>query len=144
LEAASAQAGNTNMANRHTIQATKTRFDNLPAGSITKTDSRVFIDRKNQSPQILFARKIILLELSGDHNQTGRGMPSAKYTKRTDGEGWDVPSGQIYRIACCDCGLVHDFVFVSSNGEPIGIAARRNERATAQRRRKITINKGGV
>jgi hypothetical protein len=65
------------MANRHTIQDTKTRFDNLPVGSITKTDSRDFIDRKNQSPRILFASKIITLELSSDHNQQGAMMDAA-------------------------------------------------------------------
>ena len=61
-----------------------------------------------------------------------------KYKQRKDYEGFEVPSGEIYRIACCDCGLVHDFVFVSEDGKPIGIAAKRNNRATAQRRR----NKG--
>jgi hypothetical protein len=59
----------------------------------------------------------------------------AKYKQRIDGESWSVPSGELYRIACCDCGLVHDFVFVSSNNKPIGIAAKRNNRATAQRRK---------
>jgi hypothetical protein len=60
----------------------------------------------------------------------------SRYTKRQDGEGFTVPSGKRYPIACCDCGLVHDFVFVSHDGKPIGIAAKRNNRATAQRRRK--------
>lgn len=58
-----------------------------------------------------------------------------RYKKRDDCEGFTVPSGQIYRIACCDCGLVHDFVFVSEDGKPIGIAAKRNNRATAAKRR---------
>lgn len=61
-------------------------------------------------------------------------MRTKKYVQRMDGEGFSVPSGEIYRIACCDCGLVHDFVFVSEDGKPIGIAAKRNNRATAQRR----------
>lgn len=64
-----------------------------------------------------------------------------KYVQRTDGEGFEVPSGTLYRMACCDCGLVHDFVFVSHDSKPIGIAAKRNARATAQRRR---IRKRGV
>lgn len=59
----------------------------------------------------------------------------ARYIQRQDEEGFDVPSGELYRIACCDCGLVHDFVFVSQDGKRIGIAARRNNRATAARRR---------
>jgi hypothetical protein len=57
------------------------------------------------------------------------------YVQRYDDEGFTVPSGEVYRIACCDCGLVHDFVFVSEDNKPIGIAARRNNRSTAQRRR---------
>jgi hypothetical protein len=59
-----------------------------------------------------------------------------KYTHRNDGEGFSVPSGAVYRLACCDCGLVHDMVFVSADGKPIGVAAKRNNRATAGRRRK--------
>lgn len=58
-----------------------------------------------------------------------------RYKQRVDGEGFTVPSNEIYRLACCDCGLVHDFVFVSEDGKPIGVAAKRNNRATAQRRR---------
>jgi hypothetical protein len=58
-----------------------------------------------------------------------------KYRQREDGEGFEVPSGKVYRIACCDCGLVHDFVFVAGRGV-VGVAAKRNNRATAQRRRK--------
>lgn len=61
-----------------------------------------------------------------------------RYAKRLDGEGFTVPCGEVYRLACCDCGLVHDFVFVSEDGKPIGVAARRNERATGQRRRNAT------
>lgn len=59
-----------------------------------------------------------------------------KYVQRYDEEGFEVPSGELHRIACCDCGLVHDFVFISEDGKPIGIAARRNNRSTSQRRRK--------
>jgi hypothetical protein len=59
-----------------------------------------------------------------------------RFRQRQDGEGFEVPSGTLYRIACCDCGLVHDFVFVSQDRKPIGIAAHRNNRATAQRRRR--------
>lgn len=67
-----------------------------------------------------------------------------RYTQRKDEEGFEVPSGSLYRIACCDCGLVHDFIFISHDNKPIGIAARRNNRATAQRRRKNGMNtKGG-
>jgi hypothetical protein len=65
----------------------------------------------------------------------------AKYTQRFDGEGFAVPNGQKYRIACCDCGLVHDFVFVADSGDFIGVAAERNNRATAQRRRNKNLPK---
>ena len=60
-----------------------------------------------------------------------------KYNQRKDEEGFEVPSGEIYRIACCDCGLIHDFVFISQDGKPIGVAVKRNNRATAQRRRHL-------
>lgn len=64
----------------------------------------------------------------------------AKYKQRRDGEGFEVKSGEINRIACCHCNLVHDMVFVSEDGKPIGIAAKRNNRATGQRRRKKGID----
>ena len=62
----------------------------------------------------------------------------AKYTQRYDEEGFVVPLDELYRLACCDCGLVHDVVFSYDNqtGE-LGMATRRNNRATAQRRRSI-------
>jgi hypothetical protein len=63
-----------------------------------------------------------------------------RYKLRKDNESFEVTSGVIYKIACCDCGLVHDFVFVSEDGKPIGIAVRQNNRATAQRRRKPRVN----
>jgi len=64
-------------------------------------------------------------------------MSKVKYIQRHDGEGFEVESGKITRWACCDCGLIHDIAFVSNDGKPIGVAAQRNNRATAQRRRKI-------
>ena len=61
-----------------------------------------------------------------------------RYKQRKDGEGFVVPLDQIYRLACCDCGLVHDVVlsYDQQTGE-LGMATRRNNRATAQRRRSI-------
>lgn len=58
-----------------------------------------------------------------------------KYRQRKDCEGWEIKSGQPFRLACCDCGLVHDVVVVRE-GKSLGIAAKRNARATAARRRK--------
>jgi hypothetical protein len=58
-----------------------------------------------------------------------------RYTQRKDGEGFEVPLNEIYRIACCDCGLVHDVVFAFDEGK-LAMATSRNNRATGQRRRK--------
>lgn len=59
-----------------------------------------------------------------------------KVKQRYDGTGFEVPSGEIHRIVCCDCGLVHDTVFVSQDGKPIGIAARRNKKLTKKWRKR--------
>ena len=58
-----------------------------------------------------------------------------KYIKRKDGEGFEMPLSQPTRIACCDCGLVHDVVFVIYKGK-LAMAAKRNNRATSACRRK--------
>lgn len=58
----------------------------------------------------------------------------ATYKQRRDGEGFTIKRGELFRLACCDCGLVHDMV-LTGRGH-IGVAAKRNNRATAQRRRK--------
>jgi hypothetical protein len=59
------------------------------------------------------------------------------YTQRHDNEGWEQKSGESFKIECCDCGLVHRVVVVTDNlGETIGLAAKRDKRATAQRRRR--------
>ncbi len=57
------------------------------------------------------------------------------YKQRKDGEGWTVEAGQIFKLACCDCGLVHQVVIVIDDGK-VGIAAKRDNRATGQRRRR--------
>lgn len=60
-----------------------------------------------------------------------------RYKQMQDEEGFVVKSKQLMRWACCDCGLIHDIVFVAGRkGSDIGVAARRNKRATGQRRRK--------
>ena len=63
-------------------------------------------------------------------------MPRVKRLK--DGEGIAFKAGEIFRLACCDCGLVHDMVLVIAEEEPdqVGLALRRNNRATAAMRRK--------
>lgn len=64
-----------------------------------------------------------------------------KYTQRQDNEGFEIPNGEVYKLACCDCGLVHQIVIVApktKKGTPIGFAAKRDNQATAARRRKLT------
>lgn len=58
-----------------------------------------------------------------------------KYIQRIDGEYWSITREEIFRIACCDCGLVHDIIVVEEDGE-LTMAARKNNRATGQRRRR--------
>ena len=58
-----------------------------------------------------------------------------KYIQRWDDKPFEVETKKITRWVCCDCGLVHDIVFVNGRGK-VGVAARVNKRATAARRRK--------
>jgi len=61
------------------------------------------------------------------------------YTVRIDGVGFTVPNHEVFKLQCCDCGLVHQVVIVAPDtekGTPLGFAATRDNRATAQRRRK--------
>jgi len=60
----------------------------------------------------------------------------SRYIQRIDGEGWEVKAGEIFKLACCDCGLVHQVVIVVNKGK-VGIAAKRDNRATGQRRRRM-------
>lgn len=60
------------------------------------------------------------------------------YTQRIDNEGWTEQSKVPFKLACCDCGLIHTMVLVAGKkGSPIGIAAARDNRATGQRRRHM-------
>ncbi len=60
----------------------------------------------------------------------------AKYPRLIDGEGIELKSKETWKLMCCDCGLVHDMVLVAGRkGSPIGLAVRRNKRATASARR---------
>jgi len=64
-----------------------------------------------------------------------------KYEQLVDGVGTTIPSSKLIRFACCDCGLVHDMVLVSEDNKPIGMAVRRNARATAGRRRRKDLKR---
>ena len=73
-------------------------------------------------------------------------MKRSRFIQRYDGEGWAQKDGEPFDVACCDCGLVHTFVIVVGKEEDkglIGIATRRENRSTGQRRRwkKIKIVK---
>ena len=60
-----------------------------------------------------------------------------------DGKRYVLPGN--LRITCCDCGLVHDFLFYTltkGNQETIYYEVRRNNRATAQTRRYARLRKG--
>lgn len=51
---------------------------------------------------------------------------------------WEQPVRKGFRLACCDCGLVHDMWFrlrKNARGAFIQFRARRNNRATAAMRR---------
>ncbi|MFW9873061.1 MAG: type II toxin-antitoxin system HicB family antitoxin [Candidatus Thorarchaeota archaeon] len=62
-----------------------------------------------------------------------------KYTKLVAQNGnWSQWSklSQIHSIACCDCGLVHDFEF-RIQGDQVQFRAKRLERSTGQIRRHM-------
>lgn len=48
---------------------------------------------------------------------------------------WVQPILKGYKLACCDCGLVHELEFDVEDGRPI-FRARRDNRATGQVRRR--------
>jgi len=51
---------------------------------------------------------------------------------------WVYPKPKLYKMACCDCGLVHDLQFKIQKwgrGYRVRFRARRNNRATAAMRR---------
>lgn len=61
-------------------------------------------------------------------------MTRAKYTQRYDNELFEVPLKTKYRLACCDCGLTHDVVFIIKCNK-LFMSAKRNNKSTEQRRR---------
>ena len=63
-------------------------------------------------------------------------MPKTKYVKREDYEEFIVNyNEETLKLACCDCGLVHQLAFHVYRGQKLGLAARRLSRATGQLRR---------
>jgi len=59
-----------------------------------------------------------------------------KYKQREDYEGIEVEPGTLFRFSCCDCGLVHDMAIAVEDNGNFGLCFKRNNRATAQRRRR--------
>jgi hypothetical protein len=51
-----------------------------------------------------------------------------------DADSWQTPKVNGYRVACCDCGLVHELDFRIRGGK-VQYRVRRNNRATAAKRR---------
>jgi hypothetical protein len=52
---------------------------------------------------------------------------------------WTQPKRNGYRLACCDCGLVHEMQFrlvPAANGHGIQFRCRRDKRTTAALRRE--------
>ena len=65
-----------------------------------------------------------------------------KFYRVTDGE-WVRPRRRKYKLACCDCGLVHtlDFRLIANKGgKSIEFRAFRNARSTALARRSPSHN----
>lgn len=58
---------------------------------------------------------------------------SKKYNQIQDGE-WIAPKRQGFKLACCDCGLVHKINFYVEDGH-LEMAFERDNRATAASRR---------
>jgi len=59
-----------------------------------------------------------------------------EYDTAEDGE-WMVTPLKGHRIACCDCGLAHDYEFRINEQGRIELRVKRNNRATAQIRRHL-------
>lgn len=58
------------------------------------------------------------------------------YYRQRDGEWVQLASRKGYRMACCDCGLIHVLNFRVRKGK-IQFQAQRDVRATARRRLKL-------
>lgn len=64
-----------------------------------------------------------------------------KYKVTEDGEWFPVMRGG-HKIACCDCGLVHNFNFRTRDGD-LEVQFTRDKRATGQVRRHMKQTNGG-
>ena len=60
---------------------------------------------------------------------------TSKYRKGQDGEADRLSFDTTWKLACCDCGLVHDFQFHKVSDNEFDVASFRNNRSTGQLRR---------
>ena len=51
---------------------------------------------------------------------------------------WEEPPHKGYKLACCDCGMVHRFEFRQTEGRGVAFRLWRDNRATAGVRRHMT------
>ena len=69
----------------------------------------------------------------------------SKYRQEVEGpDGWSrwvQPVRRGYKMACCDCGLVHTMNFRIHKGR-VQFQAQRNVRSTAQKRRHMKKDAG--
>ena len=63
---------------------------------------------------------------------------SRRYPQVSDGE-WVQPNMREYKMACCDCGLIHRMQFRIVKGKKVQLRAWRDNRATGQYRRYRNI-----
>jgi hypothetical protein len=68
-------------------------------------------------------------------------MTKTKYEQAYDGV-WFRPRKTGFREQCCDCGLVHDVDYRTTEDGGIEFKARVNRRATAAVRRAFKFNAG--
>lgn len=54
----------------------------------------------------------------------------------TEDEEWCWPTQRNFKLACCDCGLVHTFDFRTVEGQ-VEFRVKRDNRATGQIRRHM-------
>lgn len=79
---------------------------------------------------------------------TSRSKKYEDLSATVDDAGWSrwVWPAEVYKISCCDCGLVHQICFRIDDDGDIAIAFRRHNRATAQvrwnRRTQLLYVKG--
>ena len=66
----------------------------------------------------------------------------SKITQRHDLDTFEVPIGEKYRLFCCDCGLVHDVVWLLEDGK-LYMTTVRNNKSTGQRLRQLKEKNNG-